>query len=544
MVRLKHQSSLVVVGLALMGSVTIGCTSDAKPDLPDGFQPPNTPAPDGTPAVPPTDPIVDPDAIPPVNSGDPSALTCHPEIVVDPNSRALIVTDPEVLARFGLERVLQQLVNNSPNWVTPLQLLQGLFDTENAQANGVFADVVHCDDEENIAFGKSPAMFCPRAEGKLATRTGFFKPGDPDYFYPVALVNRFDLAPRMGTQCGEYRIIYAKWSGRTNPKERVFLAFESILSSSINFDTVVSCRPVAETWASLANESDVQVVADRLEEFYFYGIPGFAPVLLPEHFSISHQASDEDGGGYGDTGGQSRRGQVRLSQGMQEPWEFREFHLRFSFTGEPRPPLFFAPVTTKNNPRPELFDPASSLVDGPAFRAQFLDRLPILAEKQAFKIQFSPHLPIWNAGASMISSDPSVDFSARAFAGEPGQTFWSQIQSAMVAQKIGTDCPSDDPLLPEHLVQRVSMLSCAGCHAPEQYLGSSHAMGCGQTWPRVSNRAHIDEFGNLSAALTNTLLPRRAEVLSMYLQACDIAAIRQSLEPAESGLSGGGIPPL
>lgn len=545
--RLKHQSSLVVAGLALMGWATIGCTADAKPYAPEGSQPPNTSGPKDPPGT--SDPTIDPGEIPPVNGGEVSNLECRPDIVVEPNSRALIVTDPEVLERFGLERVLQQLVNNSPNWVTPLQLVRSLFDTENAKANGVFPDVVHCDDAENIAFGEAPAKFCPRAEGKLAMKTGFFTPGDPDYFYPVALVNRFDLAPRLGTQCGEYRIIYAKWSGRTNPNERVFLAFESILGNPVNFDTVVGCRSVAEMWAGLAHESDVKVVADRLEEFYFSGIPGFAPVVMPEHFSMDHQASDDDGGGYGDpgTGPQARRGQVRVSQGMQDPWEFREFHLRFSLTGEPRPPLFFAPVTTKNNPRPELFDPASSVVDGPAFRAQFLERLPILAEKQAFKIQFSPRMPTWNAGESMISSDPSVDFASVAFAGEPGQTFWSQIQSAMVKQQIGTDCPADDPLLPEHLVQRVSMVSCAGCHAPEQYLGSSHKMGCGQTWPRVANRAHIDEFGKLSEALTNSILPRRAEILSNYLQACDIAAIRESLEPAETGIGGGGggqLPPL
>jgi len=96
---------------------------------------------------------------------------------------------------------------------------------------------------------------------------------------------------------------------------------------------------------------------------------------------------------------------------------------------------------------------------------------------------------------------------------------------------------ADHPLLPEHLVQRVSMLSCAGCHAPEQYLGSIRAMGCGQTWPNVAQRAHIDEFGMLSPALTESFLPRRADVMSMYLQACDIAAIQSNLEPAEQGFA-------
>jgi hypothetical protein len=296
----------------------------------------------------------------------------------------------------------------------------------------------------------------------------------------------------------------------------------------------VGCRAVAQLWASLEKETDLQVVGDKLEQLYFTGMANFGPVVSPEHYTFSGEDEPDPGGGYGDPQGTPRHGQVRLSQGMQAPWEFREFHMQAGgFSGSGRPPLFFAPVTAKNNPRPELFDPSNLLLDGVQFRKQLVEQLPTLASNEAFQIQFSPKEAHWNAGESMISSDSSANFASRAFAGEPGQAFWSQIQSVMAEKNIGADCPSGDPLLPEHLVQRISMLSCAGCHAPEQYLGSNRSMGCGQTWPQVAQRAHIDEFGMLSPALTDSFLPRRADVMSMYLQACDIPAIQSNLEPAE-----------
>ncbi|HMY20533.1 MAG TPA: hypothetical protein PKA58_29610 [Polyangium sp.] len=485
---------------------------------------------------------------PPVNNGpqnppiDTPSLVCKPDIVVSSDSRAMVVTDPEVLARFSLERVLQQIIDRANfGTSTPLQMMQQLFDTQNSEATGVFSDVVHCDDPENDAFNVAPAKFCPRAEGKLATSTGFFQANHPDSFVPVALVNRFDLTPRQGNNCGEHRIMFAKLSGQTNPNERVFLAFEGIIENPTFGDTLIGCRPVAEMWASLEKETDIKVIADRLEKFYFQGLDNFNPVVSPDHYTLAHAGDDDGGGGYGDPSGHPRRGQLRLSQGMQEPWEFREFHVQFAFEGEPRPSLFFAPVTTKNNPRPELFDPTSSLADGTQFREQIMQELPKLASKQGFGIQFAPAQPHWNAGSSMISSDASLDMVSRAFQGEKGQAFWTQIQSAIAEKQLNQGCPQNDPLLPEHLVQRVSMLTCAGCHAPEQYLGTNRSLGCGQSWPQVAQRAHIDEFGKLSPALTDSFLPRRAEVMSKYLQGCDIAAIQESLEPAEG--FGGGVPP-
>src|SRR5690242_15675061 len=59
--------------------------------------------------------------------------TCTPTVAIEPNSRALVITDPEILAKFSLERVLQQMIEKTEPSAstTPLELLQRLFDTEN-----------------------------------------------------------------------------------------------------------------------------------------------------------------------------------------------------------------------------------------------------------------------------------------------------------------------------------------------------------------------------------------------------------------------------
>lgn len=514
----------------LIGS-SLGCSADDLARGP-GSSSSEPPGGDDTSAYPQEPSLDQGSPLTPMGPEDPNALVCRPNIKVDAKSNALIVTDLTVLDRFSLERVLQQIIARSQRPISPLALMQHLFDSENSTATAVYPKALHCDDSDNAIANALPSS-CPRAEGKLAASTGFFQLGHADYFYPVALVNRFDLAPREGSNCGEHRIIYAKWSGRTNPNERVFLAFEASLANPKAPDVLLGCRPVAKMWASLADEPDVQVVADRLEKFYFEGLAGFAPVVSPEHYGFSSAAETDEGGGYGDPEGHPRHGQLRVSQGLQDPWEFREFHLHFPFSSGSRPTLFWGPVRTKNNPSASLFDPTASLPTGLAFRERFLASLPSLAQNELFRIQFSPPSGTMNAGTSQITSNPASDFTNRAFSGEAGQTFWTQIQSVITQQQLDKDCPSNDPLLPENLVQRVSMLACSGCHAPEQYLGPSRSVGCGQTWPAIGQRAHIDEFGKVSAAMTESFLPRRADVLSMYLQACDLNAIQENLEPAE-----------
>src|SRR6185503_6442971 len=163
---------------------------------------------------------------------------------------------------------------------------------------------------------------CPRAEGSLAASDGFFTPGHKDHFYPVAVVNRFDLMPIGGSTCGEYRIIYAKESGKTDPNDRVFLIFEAGLQNPTSW-CEDSCRPVAEFWKSLEDAKSADDLGQELRHFFLEGLGKFGPTI-----SLGHLGNDSGGSGYYGT-----TGQLRVSQHIDADWEMRELRYRSHWEG-------------------------------------------------------------------------------------------------------------------------------------------------------------------------------------------------------------------
>jgi hypothetical protein len=89
-------------------------------------------------------------------------------------------------------------------------------------------------------------------------------------------------------------------------------------------------------------------------------------------------------------------------------------------------------------------------------------------------------------------------------------------------------------LTTEQIFQRLTAMSCAGCHAPDRVLLPGRELGCGLVWPSTPGEAHIDEQGVVSEALLAVFLPHRANVLSTYLQACDRDAIQRNLQTVPS----------
>ena len=55
------------------------------------------------------------------------------------------------------------------------------------------------------------------------------------------------------------------------------------------------------------------------------------------------------------------------------------------------------------------------------------------------------------------------------------------------------------------------------------------AIGCGQAWPKSLGVSHVDEHGAVSEALSQVFLPYRAELLTMFLQACRPEALVSAL---------------
>jgi len=499
--------SVLALGALACGPVT-GVIESDPPDVTPGFPPP------------PDDPF---------NPGN--APPCDATFKVT-STNALVVTDPAVLANFTLERVLDQIILTSGSQnLGALEMLQRLFDTENDAANAVFTKNAHCDDVDNRAFKNDTATDCPRAEGALAKSAGLLTPGSPDYFMPIAIVNRFDLTPQSLMTCGEQRIVFAKSSGLTDPNNRLFLIFEGSLPNVSG--SPWGCYSAAKNWASLTDETDPAEITAKLEEIFFVGtktIDGFPvpPVVHADNYGVIGSEDDAYGASHG---------QIRVSQRMQDPWEMREYRLLRSEQVPDRPAMVFEPATVKNNPIAELFDTTLQSEKAIGFRNDFMgkDTISLAAPDLAhLRMQTSNE---HNAGESAVSGDAQTNYMTYA-TGIAGQDFKSQIDQLLESAQLGSDCPAEDPLNGDAIVRRAEALTCAGCHAPEKFLGPDRKIGCGLVWPNTLGEVHIDEKGALSPALQDVFLPRRAEVLTMYVQACDLQEIFDNLTPGMTG----GIP--
>jgi hypothetical protein len=459
-------------------------------------------------------------------------VTCTPNVDIAANSRSLMITDPAILAKFSLERVLQQMITKTDDPLaatfTPLEFLQRLFDSENATAGGAFADVAHCD-QFNFAFMNAPPTHCPRAEGALATNPNLLTEGDPNSFVPVAIVNRLDLMRKSAVTCGEYRIVYAKLSGKTNPEDRLFIIIEASLTNPIESD-VMSCKPVADMWASLEKETDLQIVSDKVENFFFTGLSGFGPVVHPDNCG---DKSPDDDGSYGGS-----RGQVRIGHKMQLPWEWREFHVKRTMGAST--PLAFVPVAVKNNPLPERFDVEATPGDD-WFRQEFIfNSVASLAANSLTEIRMQAPGKS-NMGQSAFEGAAASDYAARG-SKSPGSDFASQIEAKYASLGIYPACGENDTFLTgKNILQRASVQTCAGCHAPQKFLEPGNDIGCGLAWPESLGEVHIDENSKLSPALTDVFLPARAKLLSTFVGGCSPDAIRNVLAPSDPG-DGGAIP--
>ncbi len=418
--------------------------------------------------------------------------------------RSLFVTDLEILQHFELEQVMNQLARQSrvPG-LQAIDLWSQWWNTQNPAGPGV-GPGPHCDDQVDQAGNETLNGFpyqCPRAEGGEAS----VDPFDPDplneaFYKPVALVNRFDLAPPDGANCGEYRMIFARVSGETDPLARNLIIFEAVLPNPSPGCGLEGCRKVAEFWARLSDVDDPARRARMLARFYFRGLPraGSAPVIRIEHFAPG-------------------TGQIRSNQFMQFNWMLREFKLAHQCTDSvpSRCSLQVVPVTDKTNPFGELFDDNSPGRRARRFQRFFLTQIPSLLpdDVNAFS-NFIPNR--FNTGQSQSQGNEN-DYP---FHLNPTGTFGTNITRVLNRLQ--------SPLSPVHIARRSMAMSCAGCHelstsAPDNDLGP------GIVWPDSLGFTHVSESSTevlpdgtlgfmISPALTDEFLPHRERVFERFLR--------------------------
>ncbi|MCP3061362.1 hypothetical protein LXT21_21505 [Myxococcus sp. K38C18041901] len=433
----------------------------------------------------------------PLPPSGPSAMA----ITVDPRA-SLIVTEDAIVKNFTLLRVMTQLVTQSgvPG-LTPLALFQDWWST---QAPPGCLPV----------FNTFPYE-CPRPESNQALVNPFINPGtNPDEYIPLALVNRFDLAPVSGSDCGEYRIVFGKRSGIPGGGNRNLLIFEAVLPNPNPAAGLNGCQPVANFWASLTGMTALSARVSALTGFYFNGLPGagFMPVVHMDN--------------YGNRAGAVATGQVRTNQFIGRPWTLREFSVRRTMCGGTPCQLRFTPVTVKVNPGGTLFNPASGHPLAATFQGSlFPGQVPALTVNDINL--FNNTIPdTFNSGQSHVGV---FENQYVAQFGPGPSPFHTNVQAAIVA--------AGSTLTPQQVVARSMALSCAGCH--ENSNGAN--LGGGLVWPPSGGFVHVGEqfdplsgtFGpryRISPALTNVFLPHRKAVLETFLNASCGDAVCQPWE--------------
>ncbi|MEC9073112.1 MAG: hypothetical protein VX938_12050 [Myxococcota bacterium] len=582
LVRFTQQSSAVAASLGLVCLALIGC--ETAPDDEPALQTATLALASAKPAAGPAE-TVEEEAAEPVAQVAVNGPGCDEDWTLD--NMALVNTEPEVLARFPLQTVLQQLVDEADvNNTTAQGLWSQWWSSQRAREVGDPTQHPFCDDNGSTINGFP--IDCPRAEFLLADTT-------PDSHLPVAVFNRLDMAPLDGAHCGEYRIVYALDSDEV--AGRNFVIFEAVMPNPNPECGVAACRPIAELWAQLPTLTDPEERADLLETFYLDGIDGFPPVVLPEHYGMG---SASGGGGYGATS-DDPTGQIRTNQFLKFPWNLREYTLDRvcqktvvptvvdvpeeaqeaqeaksasdgSFKGSSskgvRDPMQFfsqkasqkaskkaapskassakakaAPVsmlapalscellvrqtTVKGNPDESLWDSNNALF--PSDEVSFLGQMENLLPNPDGLNSISMATPeSFNAGESIASfgGDATADTDAD---GIPGNTVPTSIDQQLA--NLGLD----GTYTPEEVGRRATSQSCAGCH----FNANGLDLGNGVQFPN-SNIAfvHVDEASTLSTLLTmpGGFLDHRLQVLSDYLDVtCENPCSDEGLQVSVDG---------
>ena len=400
--------------------------------------------------------------------------------------RSLIETNQVVLQQFSMDAVLTAVIGNSGSTGTSTALHDQIFEAFKTKAAGA-PGVQHCDDVK-VGLAASINGFpilCPRPEGGLVGKMASWK--------VLALVNRFDLAPTNGADCGEQRVILANTA-----VTRAFVIFEAKIPNPKPMLGVQGCRPVAQFWADLSGVNSTTTRAARLKQAFLTGEPtltsaGFAPFMKAQHFT-------------------DVAGQIRTNNFVQAPWTLREHKLVVApVNGVQRVVARLSPVA--NDSHGPTWDETKVTPNGAACRQAILDNLGTLLGDDMSVLGISLPKACWS-GESRDDADQDYPFHLT-----KSPTFRQQIAAKVQALKPGST------LTTAQVANRARFASsCIGCH--QQATGQS--IGGGLTTPASLSFVHVSEQASepcgdgttcfqISPALKNVFLPKRLDVLNEFL---------------------------
>jgi hypothetical protein len=338
------------------------------------------------------------------------------------------------------------------------------------------------------------------AEGSQAACDPFVA-GSSCSYLPIGLFMRFDLAPEDGSHCGEYRIVFAKESGRLAATDRNLVIFEAALRNPHVNQGIRGCQKIVAAWADLGAIESVDARAAQLEAIYFAGYREFDPVVSAFNYG-------DNPGGFG---------QVRTNQFVQHSspriWSLREFKIQRA-CGAAGCALQFLPAVDKVNPYGPLFDGTSTRSEAAAFQSEIVAQVESLAAPELRGITLHTS-EAYDSGQSLANGSTETVYGQRI--GADPQGFPGRLQRELT--RLGS------ALTPDDVVARAQAMSCAGCHQ----LSSGAPLGGGLTWPASLRFTHVSErdadletgsgearYG-ISPALVDVLLPARKQLVEDYL---------------------------
>ena len=420
--------------------------------------------------------------------------------------RSFAVTDHAILDGFSFERVMNSLVERSgAPGMTATRLYQQWFDTLNPKPGLIAADASHCDDfliDGKPSFNGFP-RHCPAPEGSLATA----KPFVPPQFFPLAIINRFDMTASDGSNCGQYRLIYARQPTEnvTVPEgplsiDTLHVIFEAVLPNPKPESGLAGCRPVAQFWADLSAVASIAERRARLEEFFFTGLAGFAPVIQPENLSRT-------------TGGGVRSFHWSGTAGGNP--QFYQFRLEKTCDGAGCR-LLMEPDVLQNTPFGKLFDATNRTPVGRRFRENFIEQVKNLAIEDENRFFMDLPREFLLAESDPVDGPPNYVFFIPYFSGlisPEGWEFERRISAEL--KRVGSKRQ------PSEIIQRAASQTCFGCHVTAALGGP---LPIGQPFvlfQHVSERrVEQGEAGrrfSISPAMRDVFIPHRMEILREFL---------------------------
>ena len=428
-----------------------------------------------------------------------------PTVDVD---RSLVVHDLAGLATpFALQKTLQRIIDTSGGTpTTPEDLLKTMLDSFNAMTF------------QNPTSGKTVPVDQRPAEASQSAAQ-LLDPTQPTSMVPVGLFNRLDAAPDDGSNCGEYRIVYAKKPGAG----RFFMIFESKLPNPTPSSGLAGCQPVAKFWADLTNDPNPTSRIAALETFYYQGLSGssFGPVVTFANYGLPF-------------------GQVRTNFLVGFPWMLRE-HRTGIDTGTGR--AILVADTVKDNPLVELYRVPASLPSGftpadqTAFRQHFLGQPTCNLLRPDRVNSAATQFDVVNGIGAGFADDWNEFQSVSDDSDDPASTNPPHpVDPALVTDITARLAAlSTTTVSPDQLLNRAGAMSCGGCH---QFSNGRQLNSAGHAWPSSLGFVHIDESANLSQTLTAFFLPRRKQILERFV--CDPTAEPKPAAPCPGGGGSGG----